>query len=136
MIYQICDVTMSISTWDMVHFWIYLLSHKSLTHQTWSIDRPRQEQWFSEVFWATWRTRAKFQVLFSLLACSSYSVNNYTKIPMFHFLKKVNKGQLKMVNDKWWTIKNGQISLYCHFDKIIKGSWTELLSTSIEPKIF
>ena len=28
MIYQISVVTMSISTWDKVHFWIYLLNHK------------------------------------------------------------------------------------------------------------
>ena len=27
MIYQICDVTMNISTRDNVHFWIYLLNH-------------------------------------------------------------------------------------------------------------
>ena len=27
MIYQICDVMMTIKTWDRVHFWIYLLNH-------------------------------------------------------------------------------------------------------------
>ena len=32
-IYQICEVMMSISTWDTVHFWIYLLSRNSLSHQ-------------------------------------------------------------------------------------------------------
>ena len=32
MIYQISDVTMSISTWDNVHFWIYLLNHNSWSH--------------------------------------------------------------------------------------------------------
>ena len=42
MIYQICDVMMSISKWDRVHFWIYLLNHNSLSHQTWSIDRYKQ----------------------------------------------------------------------------------------------
>ena len=31
MIYKICDVMMSISTWDRVHFWIYLLNHNSWT---------------------------------------------------------------------------------------------------------
>ena len=39
MIYQISDVTMSISTWDKVHFWIYLLNHNSLSHHTWPTDR-------------------------------------------------------------------------------------------------
>ena len=29
MIYQISDATMSISTWDKVHFWIYIMNHKS-----------------------------------------------------------------------------------------------------------
>ena len=39
MIYEICDVMMNISIWSSVQFWIYLLNHNSLTHQTWSIDR-------------------------------------------------------------------------------------------------
>ena len=46
MIYQICDVTMSISASDKVHLWVYLLNQKLLTHQT---------------FWMIWRTGAKFQ---------------------------------------------------------------------------
>ena len=41
MIYQICDVMMSISTWGRVHFWIYLLKHNSLSHQTWPTDRSQ-----------------------------------------------------------------------------------------------
>ena len=44
MIYQISDVTMSISTWDKVHFLIYLLNHKSWSHQTWPADRYQQVQ--------------------------------------------------------------------------------------------
>ena len=43
MIYQICDV-MSIITWGRVNFLIYLLNHNSLSHQTWPIDRYKQEQ--------------------------------------------------------------------------------------------
>ena len=40
MIYQINDVTMmSISTWDKVHFLIYLLNDKSWSLQTWSVYR-------------------------------------------------------------------------------------------------
>ena len=41
-IYQICDITMSISTWDKVHVWMYLLNHNSSSHQTWPIDRYKQ----------------------------------------------------------------------------------------------
>ena len=44
MIYQISDITMSISTWDKVHFWIYLLNHKSWSHQTWPVGRYKQGQ--------------------------------------------------------------------------------------------
>ena len=39
----------------------------------------------------------KFQVLFNSATCSSYSIGNYARIPMFHFLEKVNKGESKMV---------------------------------------
>ena len=66
MIYQICDVMVSISTWDREHFWKYILSHDSLTHQTWSIDRYKQEKYFCEFFWTIWRTKAKFQTLSNL----------------------------------------------------------------------
>ena len=38
-IYQICKVMMSISTWDRVHFWIYLLNHNSLSLHAWPTDR-------------------------------------------------------------------------------------------------
>ena len=37
-----CDVVMSFSTWDMVHFLIYLLNHSLLSHQAWPIDRYKQ----------------------------------------------------------------------------------------------
>ena len=32
------------------------------------------------------------------------------------------------------TVKNGQISLYCYFNKIIKRVWDQFLVFSIEPK--
>ena len=44
MIYQICEVTMTISTWDKAHFWIYLLNHNSLSHHTWPTDIYKQGQ--------------------------------------------------------------------------------------------
>ena len=88
MICQICDAMMSISTWNMVHFWKYLLSHNSLTHQTWSIDRYKQGQYFSEIFWIIWRTWAKLQTLFNLTTCSNYLITNYVKFPVFLFFWK------------------------------------------------
>ena len=39
MIDQVCDVMMSISTWDKVHFWLYVLNHNLLGHQTRPINR-------------------------------------------------------------------------------------------------
>ena len=94
MICQICDVMISIKTWDMVHFLIYLLNHNSLTHETWSIDRYKQGQLFSEIFCAVWRTRPKFQAFFNLATCSNYPITNYVKFPVC----RVDKGELKMVN--------------------------------------
>ena len=96
--YQICDVMMNISTWSKVHFWIDLLNHTSFSHQTWPIDRYKHGQKFSGIFWTTWRSGAKFQVLFILATCSNYSITKYVKIPLFRFFEKLNKKQLKMVN--------------------------------------
>ena len=42
---------------------------------------------------------------------------------MFHFFEKTDKA-----------IKNGQISLYCHFDKIVKGPGTSLQSPALSQK--
>ena len=98
MIYQICDVMMSSSTWDRVHFWMHRLNHNLLTHQTWPTDRYIQGQKFSWIIWTIWRTGAKFQVLFNLVTCSNYSIINYAKIPVFYFFEKVNKGHLKILN--------------------------------------
>ena len=98
MIYRICDVTMSISTWDQVHFWVYLLNYNSWSYQTWPIDRYKQRQEFSEIFWIIWRTGVRFQVLFHSGTCPNYSITNYVKIPGFYFFEKMSKGQLKMVN--------------------------------------
>ena len=47
------------------------------------------------------KTNEQFQALFNLTTCSNYSITNYVKIPVFHFLEKVNKGQLKMVNSSY-----------------------------------
>ena len=83
----------SVTSWwvlvhETVHFWIYLLNHNSLTHLTWSIDRCKQGQYFPEIFWTTWRTAAKFQVLFHLATSSNYSITNYVKFLVFHFFRK------------------------------------------------
>ena len=53
---------------------------------------------FHESFEQFGGLRPKFQVLFSLVTCSNYSIINYVKIPVFHFFEKVNKGHVKMVN--------------------------------------
>ena len=94
MLYQICDVMMSISTWDRVHLWMYFLNHNSLTHQTWSIHKYKPGQYFSKTFWIIRRTGAKF----NLPTFSNDLITNYVKFPVFHFSVRVNKGgELKMV---------------------------------------
>ena len=90
------------SWWDKVYFWIYLLNHGSMSHQTLPTDGYKQGQYFSGVFWTIWWARAKFQVLFNLATCSNYTITSYVKSPVFHFFEKVNKGRLKMVNVNYW----------------------------------
>ena len=95
--------TKSVTSWwllvkETVHFWIYLLNHNSLTHQTWSINRYKQGEYFSEIFCTIWRTGAKFQILFNSAICSNYSITNYVKFPVFHISERVDKGELRMVN--------------------------------------
>ena len=92
MIYQICDVTMSISTWGRLHFWIYLLNNNSWSHQTRPIGRYKQGQKFLEIFWSIWRTGDRFHALFNLATCSNYSITNNVEL----------KWQLKMVNANHW----------------------------------
>ena len=98
MIYQICDVMMSISTWDRVYFRKYFLNHSWLSHQTWSIDWYKPGKLFSEIFWTIWRSGDKFQILFSLVTCCNYWVATYVKSLMFHIFAKVSKVHLKMGN--------------------------------------
>ena len=95
--------TKSVTSWwvlshDRVHSWTYLLNHNSLTRQTWLIDRYKQGQYLFEIFWTIWGTWAKFQALFKLATYSNYSVTNYVKFTVFHFLENVNERELKIVN--------------------------------------
>ena len=85
----------SVLVHETVHFWIYLLDHNSLSHQTSPIDRYKQRQWFLRIFWTICKIGAKFQVLFNLAAYFNYSITNFAKIPVFRFLKKVNKAPLR-----------------------------------------
>ena len=48
MIYQICDAIKQYIRQD--EFLDIFLNHNSLTHQTWSTDRVKQGQYFSESF--------------------------------------------------------------------------------------
>ena len=86
-IYQICDVMMSISTWDRMHSNISF--EPQLTHQTWSIDRYKLGQYFREMFWTIWRTGDKFRSLLNLATYSNYSRTDYVKFPVFHLFLKV-----------------------------------------------
>ena len=98
MINQICDLMMTISTWDRKYFWIYLLNHNSLTYQTSSIDRCKHGQYFCEIFWTSWRTGPKSHDLLNVAASSNYSKTNYFKFPVFQFFESLSKWGLKMNN--------------------------------------
>ena len=50
---------------------------------------------------------------------------------MFHYFENVNKMHLKMLNVN---CENGQISLYCRFNKIMKGSETSFKSPALNQK--
>ena len=94
-VYQICDVVMSISTWDRSHFWIsfkpHLIKSPNLVN-----DRHKQGQYFSKIFLND--VKCLGQVLFNLATCSNYSITKYVKFSVFHFFERVNNGDLKMVN--------------------------------------
>ena len=95
---------MSISTLDKVHFWLYLLNHNSLSHQTWPIYRYKQGQQFSAIFWTIWKTRAKFQVLFNfshLLQLLNNQLSQDFKVSIFG---KVNKRHFKNGNCQLFTM--------------------------------
>ena len=94
MIYQICDVIMSIYR---VHFWIYLLNYNSLSHQTWPINRYKDNK-IQESFEQFRGLRLISMSFFNVATCFNYSITNYVQILMFHFFEKVNKEHLKMVN--------------------------------------
>ena len=83
-----------ISCWDLGHktgsIFKYLLNYNSVIHQTWSVDRYRLGQYFSEIFWMMWRTKGKIQTLFNLAICLKYSGTNYAKLPGFDFFERVN----------------------------------------------
>ena len=131
----ISDAMMSINTRDRVHFKIYLYIlkiylyiHSPLTHQSWSIDRYKQGQYFSEIFWTIWRTGAKFQAFFSLATCS---INNYGKFLVFHFLERINKREIKMVNIKYLKLADLVI---LHFIKIVNEPETSFQSPAWSQK--
>ena len=55
----------------------------TISHQTRLIDRCKQGQQVSGIFWKIWRIGAKLQVLFNLATCSEYPITNYVKFPFF-----------------------------------------------------
>ena len=50
---------------------------------------------------------------------------------MFHYFEKMNKGHLNMLNANY---EECQISLYCRFNKIMKGSGTSSQSPALNQK--
>ena len=62
----------------------------------------------------------------------NYSITIYLKFQCFiFFFQKANKGHLKMVN---FNYQSDQISLYCHFSKIMKEPGTNFQSPGLSKK--
>ena len=64
---------------------ILRLEHLSLVENTEARSFPKPQT-------------GNLQILFNLATYSNYSITNYVKIPVFHFIEKVNKGHLRTVN--------------------------------------
>ena len=80
----------------------------------------KQGQSFTKVFCTILRPGDKFQVLFSLATCSSYSVTNYIKIPVFHLFWKDEKEAFR--NVKYQLLKMAR----SHYTVILIRSWKGL----------
>ena len=116
MIYQVCDVMMSISTWNRVHFRIYLLNRNLLSHQTWSIDTYKQGQYFSGIFE---QIPGPFQFSNLLQVLNNQLCQDSNVL----FFRKDEQGTFK--NGKCQLLK---ISPCYHFNKIIKRPGTSFQS--------
>ena len=99
MIYQICDVMISISTWDRVNFWIFFLNHNSLSHQLGQLIDISKCNNFHKSF-EQFGGLGLSSTFFS--TCSNYSISNYVKVPVFlkRWLKD-NKKWKKSAIKKW-----------------------------------
>ena len=115
-----------ISTWDWVHFWIYLLKHNWWSNKTGPIDRYKQAQQFWGFFWTIWRTGAKLQVPFNLANCSNYNNKLCQDSSVSFFFGKVNKGHLKLVHVNYLKLLD-LVILYYILLKSLKG--LELVSS-------
>ena len=81
MIYQICDVVISISTWGRVNFWICLLNHTSSSQQTWPIDRYKQGQYFPVLTCTVHLTVCSYHVTYAFQSESTlYSCLNAKEV--------------------------------------------------------
>ena len=124
MIYQI---------WDRKHFWIYLLNHNSLSHQTWPIDRYKQEQQFSGIFWTIWATGAKFQVLFNGATCSNYSITNNVNISVIPWFqgesRAIKTGKCQLLKTTWSCYTISFIKLWNDLEQVSSHQhWAKITS--------
>ena len=116
-----------------IAFPVVLLNHNSLNYQTWPTDKYMQGQQFAGIFWIIWGSGVKFQVLFNLWTCSNYPITNYVYIPVYDFFEKVNEEHLKMIKFNYWKWPD-LTTLYCHFNKIIKGPETSFHGPALSQK--
>ena len=91
------DLWRQISTRVTVYFLICLPNHNSLCHETWSPNKYKHVQYFSEIILMT---ASKFQARFKFSTCPNYSITKYVKFSVFDSWKGELEG-LKMVNMRY-----------------------------------
>ena len=83
MVYQICNVMMSILVHEIRYIFEFIFW--TTTHQITKLGQITnicQGNIFPEIFWIILRNRSKLQVLLNLETWSNYSITNYVKIPV------------------------------------------------------
>ena len=87
--FKLCDVMICISTWGSVHFWAYLLNHKSFSHETWPTSGYSHGQYFYKILCIIFLIEFWIQALFNLLTYSNLSKTNYNEFAFLYSFQGV-----------------------------------------------
>ena len=93
--YKSCDIMMSIRFWGRKYFLIYLLSFKSVGHETWPTNIFIYEKYFSERFSMIWKTGSNIQGFFDLWTYCNELKINYDEFLIRYILWMVQRDNQK-----------------------------------------